>query len=94
MCRAVLSTLPNLEEFHFDPGMFTTEEIAWMVAKYPQLSGRCLKACSYENYDAPLNDVRVCGFRKPSLDLPQHQKRLEKYIAEFDALVEKYRNEP
>lgn len=83
----------NLSEFHFDAGMFTTEEIAWMVAKYPQLTGRCLKACSFENYDAPLNDVRICGFRKPSLDLPQQQARLDKYIAEFDALVEKYRNE-
>ena len=83
----------KLSEFHFDAGMFTTEEIAWMVAKYPHLTGRCLKACSYENYDAPLNDVRICGFRKPSLDLPQHQKRLDKYIAEFEALVEKYKTE-
>ena len=83
----------NLSEFHFDAGMFTTEEIAWMVAKYPHLTGRCLKACSYENYDAPLNDVRICGFRKPSLDLPQHQKRLDKYITEFDALVDKFKSE-
>lgn len=88
-----LTQAKQLEEFHFDAGMFTTEEIAWMVAKYPDLTGRCLKACSYENFDAPLNDVRVCGFRKPSLDLPEGQKRLDKYIAEFDALVEKYRSE-
>ena len=43
--------------------------------------------------DAMLNDVRVCGFRKPGLDLPQHQKRLDKYIAQFNALVEQYKNE-
>ena len=73
---------------------FTTEEIAWMVAKYPDLVGSCLGACSYHRCDTSLNDVRICGFRKPSLDLPQHQKRLDKYIAELDALVEKYRNEP
>lgn len=89
-----LKEAKHLEEFHFDPGMFTTEEIAWMVANYPHITGRCLKACSFENYDAPLNDVRICGFRKPSLDLPQQQNRLDKYIAEFDALVEKFRNEP
>ena len=86
-----LKTLPALERFDFDAGMLTTEEIAWIVAKYPQLSGRCL--CAYNKEDALLNDVRVCGFRKPSLDLPQHQKRLDKYVAQFNALVEKYRNE-
>ncbi len=86
-----LKNLPALEEFHFDAGMYTTEEIAWIVAKYPELQGKCL--CAYNKKDAFLNDVRVCGFRKPGLDLPKHQKRLDKYIAEFNALVEKYRNE-
>lgn len=87
-----LNTLPNLERFDFDAGMLTTEEIAWIVAKYPHLSGQSL--CAYNKEDAILNDVRVCGFRKPGLDLPQHQKRLDKYVAQFNALVEKYRNEP
>lgn len=87
----VLSTLPNLMEFHFDAGMLTTEEIAWVVAKYPHLSGTSL--CAYHKVDAGVHDVRVCGFRKPGLDLPQHQKRLDRYVAEFNALVETYRNE-
>ena len=86
-----LKTLPALERFDFDAGMLTTEEIAWIVAKYPDLSGKCL--CAYNKEDALLNDVRVCGFRKPGLDLPQYQKRLDKYVAQFDALVKKYRNE-
>ena len=86
-----LKSMPALERFDFDAGMFTTEEIAWIVAKYPDLSGKCL--CAYNKEDAFLNDVRVCGFRKPGLDLPQHQKRLDKYIAQFNALVEKYKNE-
>ena len=84
-----LKSMPALERFDFDAGMFTTEEIAWIVAKYPGLSGKCL--CAYNKEDALLNDVRVCGFRKPGLDLPQHQKRLDKYIAQFNALVEKYK---
>lgn len=87
-----LNSMPALERFDFDAGMLTTEEIAWIVAKYPNLSGKCL--CAYNKEDAMLNDVRVCGFRKPGLDLPQHQKRLDKYVAQFNALVEKYRNEP
>jgi hypothetical protein len=35
----------------------------------------------------------VCGYRKPGLDLPKGQARLDKYIREFDALVAKYRAE-
>lgn len=87
-----LKAMPALERFDFDAGMLTTEEIAWIVAKYPALIGKCL--CAYNKEDALLNDVRVCGFRKPGLDLPEQQKRLDKYIAQFNALVEKYRNEP
>lgn len=34
------------------------------------------------------------GFRKPGLDLPKDQKRLDKYVARFNALVEQYRNAP
>lgn len=86
-----IKTLPNLQEFHFDAGMFTTEEIAYMCAKYPHLHGKSL--CPYNKTDAFLNDVRICGYRKPGLDLPQGQKRLDKYIAEFNALVEKFKTE-
>ena len=53
----------------------------------------CPRNIAFNKEDALLNDVRVCGFRKPGLDLPQHQKRLDKYIAQFNALVEQYKNE-
>lgn len=86
-----LDSLPVLERFDFDAGMLTTEAIAWLVAKYPRLAGRCL--CAYCREEAITNDVRVCGYRKPGLDLPEQQKRLDKYVAEFNALVEKYRKE-
>lgn len=85
----VLDTLPNLEEFHFEPGMLTTEEIAQIVAKYPNLYGDSLRAYDDEYID--IGEVRVCGFRKPTLNLPKQQKRLEEYISQFNMLVEKYR---
>ena len=88
---AFLKTLPKITEFNFDAGMFTTEEIAYMCARYPHIHGRSL--CAYNEMDAALNDVRVCGYRKPGIDLPQGQKRLDKYVAEFNALVEKYKTE-
>jgi hypothetical protein len=86
----VLDTLPDLEEFHFDPGMLTTEEIAQIVAKHPNLVGDSLGA--YDDEYMHIGEVRICGFRKPTLSLPKGQKRLEQYVREFEALVEKYRN--
>ena len=88
----VLSSLPQLEEFHFDAGMLTTEEIAWICAKYPNLYGSCLGVYTTDEFGC-WNDIRICGYRKPGLDLPKDQKRLERYTAEFQSMVEKYRNE-
>ena len=87
----ILEAMPSLKRFDFPAGMFTTEEIAYMCAKYPNISGQSLRA--YNTEDAMLNDIRVCGYRKPGLDLPKGQARLDKYIKEFDALVEKYKAE-
>lgn len=87
----ILEAMPRLKRFDFPAGMFTTEEIAYMCAKYPHISGQSLRA--YNTEDAMLNDIRICGYRKPGLDLPKGQARLDKYIKEFDALVEKYKAE-
>lgn len=84
-----LANARKLEEFNFDAGMLTTEEIAWIVAKYPNLVGSCLGP--YEGTIERKVDVRISGYRKPTLQLPEQQKRLEKYIAEFEALVEKFK---
>lgn len=88
---SVLDGAPSLTRFDFPAGMFTTEEIAYMCAKYPHIEGNSL--CAYNTEDAILNDVRVCGYRKPGLDLPKGQTRLDKYVKEFDALVAKYKAE-
>ena len=83
-----LEKLPHLKEFHFDAGMLTTEEIAYICAKYPYLKGRSLGA--FTTYFT-VNDVRICGYRKPGLDLPEQQTRFEQYVAAFNALLEKYK---
>ena len=84
-----LDNLPSLEELHFDAGMLTTEEIAFICAKHPHLKG-----CSLGAYttDFTLNDVRICGYRKPGLNLPAQQELFDKYVAQFNALVAKYKN--
>lgn len=87
----VLSFVPKIEEFNFDSYMFTTEQIAYMCAKFPYIKGRAL--CAYNTCDAYSKDVKVCGYRKPELSLPKDQARLDKYIKEFNELVEFYKNE-
>ena len=47
----------------------------------------------YNTEDTLLNDIRVCGYRKPGLDLPKDQAKLDKYIKAFNTLVEKYKAE-
>lgn len=85
-----LDTLPNLEEFHFDPGMLKTEETAWICAKYPGIYGQSLAA--YSTHD-PINlkSVKTCGQHKPSLFMPDDSDKLRKYIEQFDKLAKKYR---
>lgn len=86
-----LSYVPKIEEFNFDSYMFTTEQIAYMCAKYPHITGSAL--CAYNTCDAYSKDIRVCGHRKPELSLPKDQARLDKYVKEFNELIELYKKE-
>lgn len=85
-----LESTPNLKEFHFDAGMLTTEEIAYICARYPNLCGYTLGA--FTSY-AALTDVRVCGYRKPGLNLPEQQATLDRYIEKFNTLVAEYKKQ-
>ncbi len=87
-----LKALPNLRTFDFDAGMFTTEEIAYMCARYPQIEGTFMGSYGPQ-YPGSESYMRVSGYRKPTLEIPEQQKALDKYIAHFHALVEKYKTE-
>lgn len=91
-CLDFLSTIPTLEIFDFEAHLFTTNEIAWMKANYPDLDGKFLRAYGPAYYGAT-SSVRVSGSRKPELQLPEDQGRLNKYIQEFDNLVMQYRRD-
>lgn len=88
-----LASIPTLEVFDFELQMFTTEEIAWMKARYPDLGGEFLRAYG-PAYPGADSWVRVSGSRKPELHLPEDREKLERYVRSFDALVRKYRDEP
>ena len=91
-CLDFLDTIPTLETFDFEANMFTTNEIAWMRAKYPQLGGEFLRAYG-PAYPGSNSWVRVSGSRKPELQLPEEQERLDKYVRAFDEMVKQYRQE-
>ncbi len=87
-----LNTLPVLETFDFDPGMLTTEQIAYLCAKYPELSGTFMGAYGPAHYGSKAY-MRVSGYRKPTLELPEQKARLDAYVQAFNALVDVYRRE-
>lgn len=91
-----LEKLPVLSTFDFPANMLTTEQVAWIVSNFPSLNGFALSATiDYIAYDLERTNLPgkiIVGKRKPGLVIQGNEKRIEKYIANFDSLVEKYRN--
>ena len=93
---------PKLEKFDFPTNMLSTEEIAWICANFPHLSGYSLKpynAVELEEESGGENspaDVdmwcQIVGKRKPSFYLTGNEKRLEKYIEDFERSKKQYKN--
>lgn len=93
-----LENMSCLKVFDFPTNMFSTEQVAWIVANFPQIEGFALKAkCDCKLYDSSMNQVSgaiIVGKRKPSLIIRGNEKRIEKYILSFEALKEKYKGIP
>ena len=89
---AFLDTLPALQKFDFEAGLFTTEQIAYLCAKYPDLGGTYMGPYGPE-HPGTNTYMRVSGYRKPTLEIPKQQAALDKHVATFNALVEGYRAE-
>lgn len=95
-----LEQLPNLKTFDFNINMFTTEQVAWIVANLPQVEGYALKP----KYDCMLLDsnenmvevpyTKIVGKRKPTLKVEGNEKKIQKYIDSFEKLKTKYKGVP
>lgn len=86
-----LARLTRLEHIDFPANLFTTEQVAWLKAHLPEgIDSSVLSA--YRKLRQPLpwkgktKDVLVIGKRKPFLDSTIDKARLERYVAEFDAM--------
>ena len=95
-----LETLPNLKTFHFRTNMFTTEQVAWIVANCPNIEGYALKAkvdCML--FDSNENLIHVpksiiVGKRKPILKEEGNEEKIQKYVDSFERLKKKYKGMP
>ncbi len=92
-----VGAMPRLEIFDFPTHLFTTEQVAWMVANRPDLRGLALAdllpttKCVYGT-DVPA--VQIVGKRKPMLVRAGNEARIETYKKQFAELVETYRDVP
>lgn len=95
-----IESMPNIKVFDFATNMFTTEQVAWIVANFPQLEGFALKAkrdCKLFESNANLVYVPgtiIVGKRKPALILKGNEEKIQKYIESFEKLKEKYKGMP
>lgn len=93
-----LADMPNLKQFDFATNMLTTEQVAWIVANFPNLDGFALKAKrDCDLYDSSMNKVSgtlIVGKRKPSMIIQGNEKRIERYVENFELLKQKYKGIP
>ena len=93
-----LADMPNLKEFDFPTNMLTTEQVAWIVANFPNLDGFALKAKrDCELYDASMNLVSgtiIVGKRKPSMIIQGNEKRIKRYVENFELLKQRFKGIP
>ena len=97
-----LENMPNLEVFEFPLNQFTTEQVAWAVANFPNLNGYglCAKRDDTVYKNGPNNEylelpgAYIVGKRKPMLTYEKDAARIQKYVDQFEALKKKYRGVP
>ena len=87
-----LAEMKQLKTFDFAPNFYTTEQVAWIAANFPQLSGRSVGALADDYPDA--SDVSIVGKRKPYLQKKGNEARIQKYIDAFEALKKTYMGVP
>lgn len=86
--------MPRLEVLDFPSNFYTTEQLAWLAAKLPNVEGYSLRP--YIKFDREAEDsknVLICGKRKPFLSSIKDAKRIKAYVDKFEKLISQYSNE-
>lgn len=94
---SIYTKIPKLERLDFPTNMYKTEQLAWLVAKMPNVKGYALRP--YVKFDRnttdneDIDDILICGKRKPFLSSDKDSERIKRYINKFEALVKQYQDE-
>lgn len=89
----IFSKISTLKYVDFASNLYTTEDIAKLVAISPNLEGYSLKPyIKFDRDNISLKDVLICGKRKPFLSSVTDSIKIEKYVSAFNNLVDFYKN--
>ena len=87
-----LDEMPFLETFDFPTNLFTTEQVAWIAANHPEISGFAIKPYTgYPTAEKPDSKGWVVGKRKPYLAYQGNEQKIRQYEKAFDKLKKKYK---
>ena len=89
---SIYMKMPKLRFLDFRTNLYTTEQLAQIVASCPDISGYAL--CPYVKFhgaDEAQKDVLICGKGKPFLHSKSDADKIEAYAKKFYSLVEKYK---
>ena len=99
-----LASLAQLEWLTFPPNLFTTSQVAWLKAHLsesvqskvvgPVFHLGPIKNLSDGSVTELDKNVLVVGKRKPALNARRDAARLQRYVEEFDRLVQRFRDDP
>lgn len=90
-----LASLTGLHELGFPVNQFTTRQVAWLRAHLPALvTGQALGPVVEEVPGWSDGNVYVVGKRKPTLHATRNARRIEHYVAEFNAQVRAFKENP
>lgn len=84
--------MKELEVFNFPSNHFTTEQVAWLVAKCPELKGKSLKPYkdfvlwNKDTHKSDIPAVIIVGKRKTTLTIEGNEKKIAGYVAKFEKL--------
>lgn len=99
-----LASLHQLEWLSFPPNLFSTAQVAWLRAHLPEsvqshVLGPLFRLGPIHNLmDDTITEldknVLVVGRRKPALSSRRDEKRIQRYVDEFERLVQAFRDDP
>lgn len=90
-----LGALHRLRQLMSPVNLWTTEQCAWLRAHLPEeAEGRVLKPIERMRMPFGPRDTFVIGKRKPRLSWEKDGERIARYVADYWALVDRYRNDP